>query len=51
MQQIYGRTSIPEGGFNNVALQICSPVNLLHIFRTLIYKNLRSGGLFLSLQK
>ena len=34
MQQIYRRTPVPKCNFNKVAKQGCSPVNLLHIFRT-----------------
>ena len=42
MQQIYRKTPMPKCGFNKVAKQFywnhtsagCSPVNLLHIFRT-----------------
>ena len=37
MQHIYRRKSMPKCDFNKVALQLrhgCSPVNLLHIFRT-----------------
>ena len=52
MQQIYKRTPIPKCGFNEVASNfikialwdVCSPVNLLHIFRTVFPKNI-SGGL------
>ena len=50
-QQIYRRTLVPKCDFHKVALQFywnhrqgCSPVNLLHIFRTPFYKN-ASGGL------
>ena len=42
---------MPKSDFNKVALQLlhgCSPVNLLHIFRTPFLKN-TSGGLFLSI--
>ena len=42
MQQIYGRTIMPKCNFNKAALQLrdgCSPVNLLHIFRTPFLKN------------
>ena len=44
MQQIYRRTPMPTCDFYKVALQItlrqgCSPVILLHIFRTLFLKN------------
>ena len=39
MQQIYRRTSMPKCDFSKVAIEmtlwhVCSPVNLLHIFRT-----------------
>ena len=47
MQHIYRRTPMPKCDFNKVAEQLywneitlrhgCSPVNLLHIFRTLFY--------------
>ena len=57
MQQIYRRTPMPKCGFNKVAKQSnfiemalrygCSPVNLLHIFRTPFNKN-TSGWLLLS---
>ena len=51
MQQIYSRTPMPKCAFNKVASQIslrhgCSPINLLHIFRTLSY-NKTSGWLLL----
>ena len=54
MQQIYRRTPMPKHDFNKVesnfteiALRYeCSPVNLLHIFRTPFPKN-TSGGLLL----
>ena len=43
MQQIYRRT--PKCDLNKVAFQLrVSPVNLLHIFRTLFYNN-KYGGL------
>ena len=52
--QIYKRTTMSKCGFNKVARQLywnhtsagCSPVNLLHIFKTLFPKN-TSGGLLL----
>ena len=57
MQQIYGRTNMMKCDFNKVeiALEItlrhgCSPVNLLHIFRTTFLKN-TSGWLLLSFLK
>ena len=48
MQQIYRKTPMPKCDFNKVAKQIywnrtlawCSPVNLLHIFRTPFLKNI-----------
>ena len=46
MQQIYRRTFMPMCDFNKVALHGCSPVNFLHIFRTLFWKN-TTGGLLL----
>ena len=46
MLQIYKRTPIPKCDFNKVAKHGCSPVSLLHIFRTPIYKN-QSGWLLL----
>ena len=54
MHQIYSKTSMPKFDFNKVALQLieitlqheCSPVNLLHIFRTPFLKN-TFGGLLL----
>ena len=51
MQQIYKRTPMPKCDFNKVAKQItlryeCSPVNLLHIFRTAFTKN-TSGWLLM----
>ena len=42
IQQIYRRTPMPKCGFNKVALTLrhgCSPVNLLHIFRTPFPRN------------
>ena len=56
MQQIYRRTPMPECDFNKNAFcsfiettlrHGCSPVNLLHIFRTLFLKN-TSGWLLLN---
>ena len=52
MQQIYRRTPMPKCDFNKVALQSleitlrhgCSPVNLLHIFKTPFSKNI-SGSI------
>ena len=49
----YGRTPMPKCDFNKVALQLtlrygCTPVNLVHIFRTPFPTN-TSGGLFLVL--
>ena len=51
MQQIYSRTPMPKCNLNKVARQKslrhgCSPVNLLHIFRTPFFKN-TSGWLLL----
>ena len=46
IQQIYRRTTMPKCAFNKVA----SPVNLLHIFRTLFHKN-TSGWLLVSSAK
>ena len=49
MQQIYMITPMLKCDFNKVALQLqhgCSPVNLLHIFRTPFPAN-TSGGLLL----
>ena len=56
MQQVYRRKPMPNCDFNKVALQSnfveitlrreCSPVYLLHIFRTRFHKN-NSGGLLL----
>ena len=54
MQQIYRRTSMPKCDFNKIDFNKitlrhgCSPVNLLHTFRTPFRKN-TSGGLFLIL--
>ena len=53
MQQIYRRTPMPKCNFNKVAKQLahrhgCSPVNLLHIFRTPFPGNI-SGWLLLLL--
>ena len=47
ISQIYRRTPMVKCDFNKVAFNFikialrhgCSPVNLLHIFRTLVYKN------------
>ena len=47
MQQIYGKTSMPNCYFDKIALQLywnrtshgCSLVNLLHIFKTPFPKN------------
>ena len=58
MQQIYRRTPMPKCDFNKVAKQLywielrhgCSPVHLLHIFRTVFPKN-TSEGLLLFLLK
>ena len=59
MQQIYRRTPMPKCDFNKVAKQSnfieitlrhgCSPVNLLHNFRTPLPKN-TSGRLLLKIQ-
>ena len=39
-QQIYRRTPMPKSNFIEIVLRHgCSPVNLLHIFRTPFYKN------------
>ena len=54
MQRIYRRTPMPKYDFNKVAKQLywnhtsawCSPVNLLHIFRTSFPRN-TSGWLLL----
>ena len=46
MQQVYRRTPMPKCDFNKALRHVCSPVNLLHIFRTLILKN-TSGWLLL----
>ena len=48
MEQIYRRTPTPKCGFNKAALQTtlrhgCSPVNLLHIFRTSFLKSTSEG--------
>ena len=53
-KQIYRKTPMPKCDFNKVAKQFtlthgCSPINLLHIFRTSFLKN-TSGGLFLVLK-
>ena len=58
MQQIYRRTPMPKCDFNKVTKQLywielrhgCSPVHLLHIFRTVFPKN-TSEGLLLCLLK
>ena len=55
IQQIYRRTPVPKCDFNKVASQLlkialrygCSPVNLLHIFRTPFPRN-TSGWLRLT---
>ena len=41
MQQMYRRISIPKCDFNKIASELygCSPVYLLHIFRTPVPKN------------
>ena len=39
MQQIYSRTPVPNCDFNKVSRHGCSPVNLLHIYRTSFPKN------------
>ena len=47
MQQIYRRTPMLNCDFNFIKITLlhnCSPVNLLHIFRTHFYEN-TSGGL------
>ena len=57
MQQIYRKTSMSKCDFNKVALQLfeitlrhgCSPVNLLHIFRTPFLKN-TSGWMLLDVK-
>ena len=47
MQQSYRRTPMPMWDFNKITLRHgCSPVNLLHIFRTTLEKS-TSGGLVL----
>ena len=48
MQQIYRRTPMPKCDFNKVTKHGCSPVNLLHIFRTHFPKN-TSGWLLLEI--
>ena len=57
MQQIYRRTPMSKYDFNKVAKQLeiplrhgCSPVNLLHVFRTTFSRN-TSGWLLLSQSK
>ena len=40
MQQIYRRKPMPKCNFNKVALHGCSPVNLLHNFRTPFLKSI-----------
>ena len=54
MQQIYRRTPMPKCDFNKVALHTlrhgCSPVNLLHIFRTPFSEN-TSGRLLLGISQ
>ena len=55
MHQIYRRTPMPKCDFNKVACNFieialrhgCSPVNLLHIFRTPFYKNSYEGLLLI----
>ena len=47
MQQIYWRTPMPKCGFEIALRHGCSPVNLLHIFRTPFLKN-TSGRLLLA---
>ena len=50
MQQIYTRTPMPKWNFNFIEIALwhgCSPVNLLHIFRTPFPKN-TSGWLLLN---
>ena len=50
MQQIYRRTPMPNCDFNKVTLRHgCSPVHLLHIFRTPLPKS-TSGRLLLYLE-
>ena len=39
MQQIYSRTPMPKCDFKKIVKQRCSPVNVLHIFRTPFPKN------------
>ena len=49
MQEIYRKTPMPKCDFNKVAMvNECSPVNFLHILRTLFLKN-TSGRLLLPL--
>ena len=48
LQQIYRRTPMPKCDFNTLQHE-CSPVNLLHIFRTLFFKN-TSAWLLLLIQ-
>ena len=43
MQQIYRRTPMPKCGFDKSHQHVCSPVNLLHIFRTPFPKNTPGG--------
>ena len=60
VQQIYRRASMSKCDFSKVALQFffeirlwygCSPVNLLHIFKTPFYKNTYGGLLLQGLLK
>ena len=39
IQQIYRKTPMPKCDLNKVSLRGCSPVNLLHIFRTPLLMN------------
>ena len=44
MHQIYRRTTMPKCDFSKVTIEItlwhgCSPINLMHIFRTPFFKN------------